>query len=233
MIIRHGFHLAQWQGFEKGKGISVPSLLRMCEVFDLKLEELVGEWESLIQVTILQPRLPSPSSPYVNRRRLLREEQGARPATQLRLLLPLPRIRALDIGSTDAGDLGVDDGDSLNRQGGSSAHSRLTDFRTSVIFVLDKKVPLIRDTCYASTAPNRSNSPLFPSSLAKIGAPNPMRKLSSLFCPKPAQRKLAVHVAFVFALLLLCRSPHTPARSLPASPMSRLFSPEQPPKRAA
>ena len=42
MIIQHGFHLAQWQGFEKGKGISVPSLLRMCEVFDLTLEELVG-----------------------------------------------------------------------------------------------------------------------------------------------------------------------------------------------
>ncbi len=42
MIITHGFHLAQWQGFEKGKGISVPSLLRMCEVFDLKLEDLIG-----------------------------------------------------------------------------------------------------------------------------------------------------------------------------------------------
>lgn len=42
MIVKHGFHLAQWQGFEKGKGISVPSLLRMCEVFDLTLEELIG-----------------------------------------------------------------------------------------------------------------------------------------------------------------------------------------------
>lgn len=42
MIVEHGFHLAQWQGFEKGKGISVPSLLRMCEVFDLRLEDLIG-----------------------------------------------------------------------------------------------------------------------------------------------------------------------------------------------
>jgi len=42
MIVTHGFHLAQWQGFEKGKGISVPSLLRMCEVFDVSLEELIG-----------------------------------------------------------------------------------------------------------------------------------------------------------------------------------------------
>ena len=42
MIIQHGFHLAQWQGFEKGKGISVPSLLRLCEVFDLSLEDLIA-----------------------------------------------------------------------------------------------------------------------------------------------------------------------------------------------
>ena len=42
MIIKHGFHLAQWQGFEKGRGISVPTLMRLCEVFDLTLEELIG-----------------------------------------------------------------------------------------------------------------------------------------------------------------------------------------------
>ena len=41
MIIK-GFHLAQWQNFEKGKGVSVPSLLRLCEVFDLTTEELIG-----------------------------------------------------------------------------------------------------------------------------------------------------------------------------------------------
>ena len=42
MIVTHGFHLAHWQGFEKGKGISVPSLLRVCEVFDTSVEELVA-----------------------------------------------------------------------------------------------------------------------------------------------------------------------------------------------
>lgn len=42
MIVLHGFHLTHWQSFEKGKGISVPSLLRICAVFDLTLEELVG-----------------------------------------------------------------------------------------------------------------------------------------------------------------------------------------------
>ena len=41
MIVQHGFHLAQWQAFEKGKGISVPSLLRMCEVFDVTLTDLI------------------------------------------------------------------------------------------------------------------------------------------------------------------------------------------------
>ena len=41
MIVEHGFHLAQWQGFEKGKGISVPSLLRMCDVFEVTLTDLI------------------------------------------------------------------------------------------------------------------------------------------------------------------------------------------------
>lgn len=42
MIVTHGFHLAHWQGFEKGKGISVPSLLRVCEVFDIPVEDLIA-----------------------------------------------------------------------------------------------------------------------------------------------------------------------------------------------
>ncbi len=42
MIVKHGFHLAHWQSFEKGKGISVPSLLRVCEVFGIPLESLVA-----------------------------------------------------------------------------------------------------------------------------------------------------------------------------------------------
>ena len=40
MIVSHGYHLAQWQNFEKGKGMSIPSLLRLCEVFECSLEEL-------------------------------------------------------------------------------------------------------------------------------------------------------------------------------------------------
>ena len=38
----YGFHLAQWQGFEKGVGISVPTLLRLCAIFNITLEELIG-----------------------------------------------------------------------------------------------------------------------------------------------------------------------------------------------
>lgn len=41
MIVDHSFHMTHWQGFEKGKGISVQSLLRVCEVFDIKLDDLV------------------------------------------------------------------------------------------------------------------------------------------------------------------------------------------------
>ena len=41
MIVLHGFHLSQWQNFEKGKAISVPSLLRICDVYAIDLEELV------------------------------------------------------------------------------------------------------------------------------------------------------------------------------------------------
>jgi transcriptional regulator with XRE-family HTH domain len=43
MIVVHGFHLTHWQSFEKGKAISVPSLLRICEAFQLPLESLIAE----------------------------------------------------------------------------------------------------------------------------------------------------------------------------------------------
>ncbi len=42
MLTEHGFHLAQWQSFEKRKGVSVPSLLRMCAVFNIRLEDLIS-----------------------------------------------------------------------------------------------------------------------------------------------------------------------------------------------
>ena len=41
MVVEHKFHVTHWQSFEKGKAISVPSLLRVCEVFDVSLEDLV------------------------------------------------------------------------------------------------------------------------------------------------------------------------------------------------
>lgn len=63
MIVQHGFHLAQWQGFEKGKGISVPSLLRMCEVFDVKLTDLVDGLGLLNEGTVMPKGLPAPVEP--------------------------------------------------------------------------------------------------------------------------------------------------------------------------
>ena len=43
MVIEHRLHLTQWQRLESGKGISTPSLLRICEVFDVGLSQFVGD----------------------------------------------------------------------------------------------------------------------------------------------------------------------------------------------
>jgi len=98
MIIRHGFHLAQWQGFEKGKGISVPSLLRMCEVFDLKLEELVGGMgvadsghdSSASAALAVEPVCEPPKTP---KRRTGREASNSAKASSSASSDPSPRHR--------------------------------------------------------------------------------------------------------------------------------------------
>lgn len=42
MVIEYRFHLAHWQGFEGGKkGITLPSLVRIAEVFDMTLSQLL------------------------------------------------------------------------------------------------------------------------------------------------------------------------------------------------
>ena len=82
MIVSHGFHLAHWQSFEKGKGLSIPSLLRICEVFQVPLEHLtaglgvesdVAEMKNKVSKTspragktatrVGKPRSPKVSSP--------------------------------------------------------------------------------------------------------------------------------------------------------------------------
>ena len=72
MIVEYGFHLAQWQGFEKGKGMSVPTLLRLCELFDLSLEELIGGLG----------RTPSLPPPEVSLSKEPAKRPGRRTATQ-------------------------------------------------------------------------------------------------------------------------------------------------------
>ena len=43
MVILHGFHVSQWQAFEGGKrGVAIPSLLRICEIFEIRLADLLG-----------------------------------------------------------------------------------------------------------------------------------------------------------------------------------------------
>ena len=41
LVVQHGFHLTQIQRIEKGDGVSVPTLLRIAEVFQIPVEELV------------------------------------------------------------------------------------------------------------------------------------------------------------------------------------------------
>ena len=42
LIVQHDFHLTQIQRVEKGEGISVPTLLRIAETFQVPLETLVA-----------------------------------------------------------------------------------------------------------------------------------------------------------------------------------------------
>ena len=42
MVVKHGFHVTHWQHFEKGdRGMSLPSLLRIADVFGISLSELL------------------------------------------------------------------------------------------------------------------------------------------------------------------------------------------------
>jgi transcriptional regulator with XRE-family HTH domain len=41
LVVQHGFHLTQIQRIEKGDGLSVPTLLRIAEVFQIPLEKLI------------------------------------------------------------------------------------------------------------------------------------------------------------------------------------------------
>jgi transcriptional regulator with XRE-family HTH domain len=43
MVVEHGFHLTQFQRIEKGEGVSVPTLLRVAEVFQIPLDRLVAD----------------------------------------------------------------------------------------------------------------------------------------------------------------------------------------------
>ena len=63
MIIDHGFHLAQWQAFEKGKGMSIPTLMRLCDLFDLTIEELIGGMGQVAQPAASKGLAPAETSP--------------------------------------------------------------------------------------------------------------------------------------------------------------------------
>ena len=58
MVVRHDFHLTHWQAFESGKrGFSLPSLLRIAEVFDLRLCDLLADAGELNEELLKTPVL--------------------------------------------------------------------------------------------------------------------------------------------------------------------------------
>lgn len=42
LVVQHDFHLTQIQRIEKGDGLSVPTLLRLAETFQIPLEKLIA-----------------------------------------------------------------------------------------------------------------------------------------------------------------------------------------------
>ena len=42
LVVQHGYHLTQISRVEKGEGVSVPTLLKLAETFDIPLEKLVA-----------------------------------------------------------------------------------------------------------------------------------------------------------------------------------------------
>ena len=56
LIVKHDFHLTQIQRIEKGDGLSVPTLLRIAEVFQIPVEKLVA---GLGMTEVVEPRSKS------------------------------------------------------------------------------------------------------------------------------------------------------------------------------
>lgn len=69
MVVDHSFHISHWQGFENGKGISLRSLFRVCEVFQISLEELVrGLGSPAVHETLSSQEEIDVSGPQVPKR---------------------------------------------------------------------------------------------------------------------------------------------------------------------
>ena len=57
MVLMHGYHVSQWQKFEKGCPVTVDSLLRMATVFNLTLNQLIGVLGDYPQTTPAEAHL--------------------------------------------------------------------------------------------------------------------------------------------------------------------------------
>lgn len=52
MVVKHDYHVSQWQAYEKGQPVTVDTLLRLATVFGLTLMELMGD---LVHFPRVQP----------------------------------------------------------------------------------------------------------------------------------------------------------------------------------
>lgn len=42
MIVTHGYHQTAWQRIERGDGMTIPTLLKLCELFEMSVSDLLN-----------------------------------------------------------------------------------------------------------------------------------------------------------------------------------------------
>ena len=70
-MLSFGFSTRHWQQVEAGRPITVTTLLRICEVFELPMAKLVRGWTQRASTRSWSRCSPPPSPPRLNHRRLM------------------------------------------------------------------------------------------------------------------------------------------------------------------
>ena len=76
MVVRHGFHLSAWQGYEAGRfGMSLPSLLRVAKALGMRPSTLLARVEETVPLSNASANLEVPSVP--SRKRIGAAKRGS------------------------------------------------------------------------------------------------------------------------------------------------------------